>query len=195
MTTNRQLTGIILAGGLSSRMGCDKASLPWGTSDLLHTVLTALAPVCQNLIVVSNVARTITLAGVSVIADHYRGCGPLGGMHAGLAASLSDYNFVVACDMPYVNSDAVAYLADAAAGYDAAVPYIDGYYHPLHAVYHRRCLGAIERLLVAGNYRIIDFYAEIKLNPVAAAELVRFATDLAMLRNINTPDDFKCNNL
>jgi molybdopterin-guanine dinucleotide biosynthesis protein A len=193
MNATGRLTGIILAGGQSSRMGCDKASLPWGKGDLLHAVLTALAPVCQSLIVVSNVPRTISLAGVSVLTDKYRGCGPLGGMHAGLAASTSDYNFVVACDMPYINGDAVAYLAAAAAGYDAAVPYIDGYYHPLHAVYHRRCLASIERLLARGIYRVIDFYPEIKLKPVAAAELARFAPDLAMLRNINTPGDLDCN--
>lgn len=183
------LTGIVLAGGLSTRMGRDKASLPWQGEDLLHAALRALAPVCDRLIVVSNRPRAIALAGVSVVADRFAGCGPLAGIHAGLTAATGDYSFVAACDMPYLRSAAVAWMAAAAAGYDAAVPYIDGYYHPLHAVYSRRCLPAIEQMLVAGQCRVLDFYPAIRLRPVTAAELACFDPELAMLNNLNTPED------
>lgn len=189
MSDRQALTGIVLAGGLSTRMGRDKASLPWGGEDLLHTVLRALAPVCGELIVVSNRPRTINIAGVAVVADSFAGCGPLAGMHAGLTAASGEYSFVAACDMPYLKSAAVAWMAAAAAGYDAAVPYIDGYYNPLHAVYSRRCLPAIERMLQAGQCRVLDFYPEIRLRPVSAAELAAFDAKLAMLDNLNSPED------
>jgi molybdopterin-guanine dinucleotide biosynthesis protein A len=182
-------TGIVLAGGLSTRMGRDKASLPWGGEDLLHAALRALAPVCGRLIVVSNQPRTIALDGVSVVADRFPGCGPLAGIHAGLTAATGDYSFVVACDMPYIKSTAVAWMAAAAAGYDAAVPFIDGYYHPLHAVYSRRCLPVIERMLTAGQCRVLDFYPTVRLRPVCAAELAVFDPELSMLKNLNTPAD------
>jgi molybdopterin-guanine dinucleotide biosynthesis protein A len=182
-------TGIVLAGGLSTRMGRDKASLPWGESDLLHSVLAALAPVCRRLIVVSNRPRAVRLAGVTVVADRYEGCGPLAGIHAGLLAAQEGYCFVAACDMPYLRGDAAAWMADAAAGYDAAVPLVDGYYNPLHAVYHHRCLPAVEALLAGGRYRVIDFYPQVRLRPVSRDELAGFDAGLRMLENINSPED------
>ncbi|MDR3590950.1 MAG: molybdenum cofactor guanylyltransferase [Negativicutes bacterium] len=189
MADKAKLTGIVLAGGRSVRMGCDKASLPWGDSDLLHTVLGALAPVCARLIVVSNLPRVITLPAVDVVADSYPGCGPLGGIQAGLAASGTDYNFVAACDMPYIDSRAVDYMAAAVNGFDAAVPFIDGYFNPLHAIYHRRCLAAIEEMLKQGHLRITDLYPKVRLRLVSAEELGQFRPDCAMLRNLNSPAD------
>ena len=187
--TSSTLTGIVLAGGLSSRMGRDKASLPWLGRDLLHTVLTALAPVCGRLIVVSNTPRAIALPDVTVVADAYRGCGPLAGIHAGLTAAPGGYSFVAACDMPHIDSRAVAFMAAAAAGHDVAVPFIDGRYNPLHAVYHHRCLPLVEAMLAGGRYRVADLFAAVNVREVSAAELAVFDQELGMLRNINTPED------
>jgi len=184
------LAGIVLAGGLSSRMGCDKATLPWGDSDLLHTVLDRLAPVCSELIVISNVPRVIARQGVRVVADHYPQCGPLAGMQAGLLAAEAEYSFITACDMPFLNTAVIAFIAAVAAGYHAAIPFIDGYYNPLHAVYHRHCLPWIEALLVAGDYRVLDFYPNILLRQVSGLELRRLDPELKTLCNINTPADF-----
>jgi molybdopterin-guanine dinucleotide biosynthesis protein A len=183
------LTGIVLAGGRSTRMGRDKATLPWGDGDLLSTVLAALAPVCARLVVVSNVPRAIALAEVTVVGDRYRGCGPLAGIHAGLLTAGAGYSFVAACDMPCLRGDAVAYMAAAAAGYDAAVPFVDGHFNPLHAVYHHRCLPAIEALLASGRYRVVDFYGQVRLRRVEREELARFDAGLGMLRNVNSPED------
>jgi molybdopterin-guanine dinucleotide biosynthesis protein A len=185
-----EVTGIVLAGGLSTRMGRDKASLPWDGGDLLHTILAAVATACPHLIVVSNTPRAIYLPEVTVVSDEYRGCGPLGGIHAGLKASGSDYNFVVACDMPYIEGDAIKYMLDAAQGYDAAVPFIDGFFHPLHAVYHRRCLEAVVGVLDRGGRRVVDFYPAVSLRLIDASELARFAPDCRMFCNLNHPKDF-----
>ena len=185
------MNGIVLAGGLSTRMGHDKAALPWGDSDLLNTVIERLSPVCRKLIVVSNLERKITLPGVQVVADHYKLCGPLGGMQAGLAASDADYNFIAACDMPYLNTAAVAYIRQAAEGYDAAVPYIDGHYNPLHGVYRQTCLPYIDHLLAEQNYRILNFYSQIKMRHITVEELRQFDPDLMTLSNANTPDDYQ----
>ena len=189
MAEKPMLTGIVLAGGHSLRMGRDKASLPWRDGDLLHAVLAALGPACWRVIVVSNLPRTIARQNVQVVADRYAGCGPLAGIQAGLAASGDDYNFVAACDMPYIDSRAVAYMAAVAAGYDAAVPFIDGHFNPLHAIYHRRCLPAIEAMLRQGCLRITDLYPKIRLRLVSAGELGEFSPDCAMLRNLNSPAD------
>lgn len=185
------MNGIVLAGGLSSRMGRDKASLPWGESDLLHAVLERLAPVCKRLIVVSNSERSIRLPNVQVVADHVKLCGPLGGMQAGLTASDAEYNFFAACDMPYLNTEAVAYIAQAAIGYDAAVPYIDGHYNPLHGVYRQTCLPHINQLLAENNYRILNFYNQVKLLRITGEELQQFDISLKTLSNVNTPQEYE----
>lgn len=187
--TTPKLTGIVLAGGLSTRMGQDKASLPWRGSDLLHTVLTKLAPVCAELIVVSNRPRPLSGLVSKVVPDVFVQCGPLAGLHAGLQASSHDYSFVIACDMPYLAADAVTYMAQAAVGYDAAVPFTGGYFHPLHAVYHKNCLPFIEHNLQAGNYKISAFFAEILLRRIMGSELLPFDPQLGMLCNLNTPAD------
>jgi len=189
MTERNELTGIVLAGGLSTRMGRDKASLPWGDSDLLHTALAALAPVCRRLVVVSNTPRTIRLPDVTVVADRYRGCGPLAGIHAGLLAAGEGYCFVAACDMPYLRADAAAWMAGAARGYDAAVPLTGGHYNPLHAVYHHRCLPAVEALLGTGRYRVAALYPQIRVRAVSREELARCEPDLKMRVNMNSPED------
>jgi len=181
--------GVVLAGGKSSRMGRDKASLRWDDSDLLHTVLDRLAAVCPELIVVSNVPRALKRRGVLVVSDSYPGCGPLAGIHAGLLAMGAEYGFFAACDMPFLSSAAIARIVDAAAGWDAAVPYIDGYYHPLHAVYHKRCLPHIEQILAAGDYRVLSFYPQVRLRRISVDELRPADPDLRTLCNINTPEE------
>lgn len=185
------MAGIILAGGLSTRMGRDKATLPWQESDLLNTVLAQLVKVCSELIIVSNVPRKLYLPNVKVIPDKYKQCGPLGGMQAGIAASTYYYNFITACDMPYLSAEAITYIGKAAAGYDAAIPFIDGFFNPLHGVYNHNCLPHIECMLQRGKYRILDFYGRVKLRKISKRELTQFDKDLRTLTNINTPDDLK----
>ena len=186
------MTGIVLAGGLSTRMGRDKATLPWRESDLLNTVLAQLVKVCSELIIVSNVPRKLYLPNIKVIPDMYKQCGPLGGMQAGISASKYCYNFITACDMPYLSAEAITYMRKAAAGYDAAIPFIDGFFNPLHGVYHRNCLPHIESMLQQGKYRILDFYGQVKLRKISKLELIQVDKDLRTLTNINTPDDLKC---
>lgn len=185
----QKIAGIVLAGGLSTRMGRDKASMPWGSGTLLSAVLEKLNPVCSELIIVSNIPREIENFPVRIIPDRYPQCGPLAGIHAGLLAVQSDYAFVVACDMPYLNTQAAGFIADAATGYDAAIPFIDGYYHPLHGVYRKSCLPFIERMLAAGDYRVLDFYDKIALRKIAKEEIAVFDPALRTLYNINSPED------
>ena len=183
------LTGVILAGGLSTRMGRDKADLPWGHSDILHTTLAEMAKACNYLIVVSNTPRIITIPGVRVVPDNYLGCGPLGGIQAGLAASATEYTFVAACDMPYINSAAIRVIADAAIGFGAAVPYIDGLFHPLHAVYHSSCRPPINEMLNEKSYRVTGLFKLVSTRLITNDELAQIDPGLSMLRNLNSPAD------
>ncbi|MDF2502089.1 MAG: Molybdopterin-guanine dinucleotide biosynthesis protein [Anaerosporomusa subterranea] len=184
-------SGIILAGGKSSRMGSDKASLAWGDSDILHRQLTVLATVCDELIVVSNELRYIRFPAVRVVADRYGDCGPLGGLEAGLAAAQPGLCFVVACDMPFLDAGSVSYISQTANGVDAAVPLVDNRWHPLYAAYQTTCLPVIRLQLKAGRLRMSELLSIVRVRTVAAEELLPFSRELLMLQNINTPDEWE----
>lgn len=185
----QKIAGIIVAGGLSTRMGRDKASLPWDGGTMLSTVLEKLNPVCSELIVVSNVHRDINYLPVIIVPDEYPQCGPLAGIHAGLLAAHCDYAFVVACDMPYLNTQTAGFIMETASEYDAAIPFIDGYYHPLHGVYRKSCIPFIEQRLKDGIYRVTDFFNDINVRKITREEIAVFDPALQTLHNINSPDD------
>lgn len=184
------MNGIILAGGLSTRMGRDKAALPWRRGgDMLHAVARALAPACRRLIVVSNAPRRLQFPA-RVVPDNFSGAGPLAGIEAGLAASETDLNFVAPCDMPFVTAAVARLLASCADGFDVAVPCVDGYLHPLCGCYRRTCLPFIRRLLAAGRHRVIDLYPLVRLRLVDRDELTPLDGELRFLININDPGQY-----
>lgn len=186
----KSTAGIVLAGGQSSRMGEDKARLPWGEQDLLQVVLESLATACDERLVVSQRPRELPM-GVIQVADIFPRCGPLGGIHAGLQAMQAECAFVVACDMPYLRPRAVHFLLQSLADWDAVIPVQDGLYEPLHGVYHRRCLPTLERQLRQGNYKILDAVRKLRVLWLPGQELRRFDPDLRMFRNLNTPDEYR----
>lgn len=185
-----KVTGVVLAGGLSTRMGRDKALLSWGDTDFLHIVLNKLAPVCAELIVVSNLPRRLDPA-VRVVPDLFLQCGPLAGIHAGLTAAANEYIFVAACDMPFLNTEAAAYMIAAGQAYDAAVPRVDGRLHPLHGLYRQTCLPVAAAMLEQGRFKVAELLYQIKLREISETEITRFDRELKTLKNINTEDDYK----
>ena len=123
--------------------------------------------------------------GFPVIPDRISGCGPMGGLHAALSAGRSDWNLVVACDMPAVSYELLAELLAAAeeSGADALVPSTPEGWQPLCAVYHVRLLPAVEAAIHAKRLKMHDFVSSIP---------ARFwpAPDASLFRNVNTPEQF-----
>jgi len=184
------LTGIILAGGRSSRMGQNKALLPLGGRPLITHVLTTLTGLCQEIIIVTNDPTPYAVLPARLVGDIYPGRGALGGIHAGLSASRTELTLVVACDMPFLNPALLRYLVSLAPGYDAVVPRLGDQFEPLHAVYTRRCLPPMERLLAQGPQRVITFYEQIHLRVVEEEELRRLDPELRSFINVNTPEEW-----
>lgn len=184
------MTGIILAGGLNTRMGRDKASLPWDTSDLLHSILEKLGQVCTDRIVVTNRAWEPDVPGVRVVADIIPQCGPLSGIHAGLTACNDRHAFVTACDMPYLASAAVEYLLSLAEGWDAVVPGCGKDLEPLFAVYARTCLPTIEDLLRQDIRKVQRLFPLIRHRLVNPEDFRQFDPELRLFRNINTMEEY-----
>ncbi len=173
--------------------GLDKALLDFGGRPLVARVFDALRPLTDDLLVVSNNRAALKPFGVRVVADWDPPCGPLGGIAAGLRAARRDLTLVAACDMPFLDGTFLLTLAGRAeaAGADAVVPLLDGQYEPLHAVYRKSCLPAVERCLAAGENRAFAFYDAVRLVTVPESDWRLLDPGGLSLANVNTPDDLE----
>lgn len=184
------VTGVILVGGRSSRMGRDKALLSLGGAPLVARVIEAFRRVFARTVLVGDRGERFRAFGVDVISDIHPGSA-LGGLYTGLARAGTPYVFVAACDVPWPDSRVIAHLCSLRSGYDVVVPRTDGGFEPLFAVYGTGCLPAVERMLRQGNCRIYDFYPEVRTRQVTMAELAGLAAPERTFVNVNTPSEFE----
>jgi molybdopterin-guanine dinucleotide biosynthesis protein A len=186
---------IVLAGGKGLRLGRDKVREVVGNSNLLQRVLFKLAPFNGNIIIVTAGEKSLPqFAGYQrfrIVTDTYPGKGALGGIYTGLAISDSEYNLVVACDMPFLNQALLRYMIGLSAGFDLVVPRLDELVEPLHAVYTKSCLAPIEKLLKQDNLEIRALFEMVKVRYVEAEEIDRFDPKHLSFFNINTEADLK----
>ena len=187
------VSGIILAGGQSRRMGRDKALIDFQGRPIIVQALAALRELTDDLVVVSNRSDVYGPLGAPwgarVVADYDPPCGPLGGIAAGLQAMESELAIVVACDMPFLNVALLRWLIDQAAGYDAVVPQTGVEYEPLHAIYRQTCYNPIVQRIEQGDRRVISFFADVRLRTIAEAAWRAIDPAGRSLVNLNTPGD------
>jgi molybdopterin-guanine dinucleotide biosynthesis protein A len=181
---------VILAGGLSRRMGRDKTALPAGDGTLIEHLARRLGPVVDETIVAGGSGRG-TPVGVRVVEDRYPGLGPLAGIHAGLRAARFPRVWVVGCDLPDVDPALASLLHGLADGVDAVVPRIDAEPQGVCALYDRALAPRIEGLLNAGERRIKMLLAASNVRYVTPDELRVVDPELRSFRNINTPADYE----
>ena len=189
------VTGIVLAGGLSRRLGRDKAIEIFGGEPLISRVIGRLnACTDETVVVVNSEARGEELPlpedAVSAV-DIYPDSGSLGGIFTGLTAASNEWGFVVACDMPFLNEELMDYMLTLRDGCDAVVPFMDGYPEPTHALYSKACLPHIERRLKAGRLKIAGFFDDVRVREVGADEIDRFDSERLSFFNINRPEDLE----
>jgi molybdopterin-guanine dinucleotide biosynthesis protein A len=190
---HENLTGIVLAGGASRRLGRDKAFLALGGQLLIEVVIERMAQVCAEVLVVAGDVRPYAGLGIPVVEDRFRGVGVLGGLHAGLEAAAHELTLAVGCDMPFLNPDLLRAFAGWAEGLDVAVlRYGDGeQVEPLHGAYRRTCLPAMEVAIRAGRRRIISFFPHVKVRSVSPEDVTPLDPDLRSFRNVNTPEEWE----
>ncbi|EKP95634.1 molybdenum cofactor guanylyltransferase [Thermaerobacter subterraneus] len=191
--------GVILAGGLSRRMGRDKALLPTPDGPLIVHLASILASFCAQVLVVDRPPGRYGGLGLPLVLDRYPGRGPLAGLHAGLEAMAYPYGLFVACDMPGLTPAVGRFLlgealAAAAAGDppDAVVPLRDGRPEPLLAVYSRCLAPRARRRLEQGGGPLRSLLDEPDLRVLWVTEdrLRQIDPALSSLTNLNTPDDW-----
>jgi molybdenum cofactor guanylyltransferase len=181
---------VILAGGLSRRMGRDKASLPTRDGTLIEHLARRLAPVVDETIVAGGSGRRAP-PGVTMVDDLFAGMGPLAGIHAGLRAARHPRIWVVGCDLPDADPALASLLFGLAGDVDAVVPCIDSEPQGVCAVYDRALASRIEGLLAAGERRVKMLLATSKVRYVTPDELRVVDPELRSFRNLNTPADYQ----
>jgi molybdopterin-guanine dinucleotide biosynthesis protein A len=184
------VTGVVLAGGRSSRMGGrDKAFAAVDGEPIAVRTIRLFHGLFPQVIVATNRADRYRALDVETVSDVFPGCGPLAGIHAAMRAARHPHVFVAACDMPGLDADVIRFLLARIGDADAVVPRWDHDVEPLHAVYAVRLVDRIEDALRAGRYAIRELLPGVRVDYVAEDDLRRIrGTERSML-NVNTPEE------
>lgn len=182
--------GVILAGGRNSRMGgADKAFLMVRGRTVFERTLATLERCFPKVIVVSNDPEKYRRFDVDVVEDEFRRQGPLAGIHAALGHLSLPYAFVVACDMPFLRPEPIAYLVGRLRRQDAIIPEWEGDIEPLHALYARRLRDLFDDALRNGACSVRDVLRHIDVEVVPEIDLRSVQGAEESFRNVNTPED------
>jgi molybdopterin-guanine dinucleotide biosynthesis protein A len=184
------ISAIVLCGGRSSRMGQDKGTLPFGDEPMLDRVVRVVRSIAGEVIVVARREQHVP-ADVTVIHDPVEDLGPLAGLAAGLAASTSDLNIVVACDMPLIKPAVLQRLLSMIGDHDACVAVADGHASALCGVYRARAARAAQALLDAGERRVMRLLDRLQTKRVDAALLRDIDPDLLTFLSCDTPEAYQ----
>ncbi len=186
-----EVSAFVLAGGLSSRMGTDKAFVEFRGRTLLHRALALVTVITPSVFILGSRARFGALG--KVVQDEFPDHGPLGGIHAALRSSTSDLNLIVAVDMPFVQESFLKYLLSEAEKGDAVatVPKAAGNWQPLCAVYRKAFADLAETALRNGRNKIDPLFRDVPVRVVTEDELERGGFDEDLFRNLNTPEDLR----
>ncbi len=192
---SRNVTAVVLAGGMSRRLGRNKAVEFFDGETLIRRAIGRLRQVAGNIMVVANDEERITELNlpddVTAVIDEYPGKGPLAGIYTGLKASSTEWNVFCACDMPFLNPRLYRALLSKRDSHAAVVPIVDGRPEPVHAAYSRACLGPIGEKLAADDLKIAGFFKDVSVRYFTEDEVRAIDPDLLSFFNINTQQDLE----
>lgn len=188
--SGEKITGILLAGGMSSRMGREKGSMLIGKRMMYEYPLSVLESVCDE-ILISSCQPFPAKHTHPTVCDQIKGIGPIGGIHTCLEHSSTELNIVLSYDMPMVNEGLLQYLIKQSQGWDIVVPSIGtGQLEPLCALYRKSISGVLKELIKEKNYavrQVIPKVPSLVLN--IRADMAFYHPDLFL--NINSMEDLK----
>ena len=183
---NKSLTGIILAGGKSSRMGTDKAFLIYNNKTFIEHVIEALKPSVSDIIISAN-TEVYSSLGYKVYNDSIPNCGPLGGIYTALSNSKSEKNIVISCDMPLVNAHLIKYLIEHAQEEQVNLLAHNGNVEPLCAIYNKSCLPILKTCLKNNFLKMKNVLRQLSIHKIEIKNELFYHPQL--MSNINTPTE------
>ena len=185
------ITGIILAGGKSSRFGSNKALAKFNGIPLIERATAVLGRIFGNLMIITNCPLEYSYLKIPLHQDLVKGLGPVGGIYTGLDALDDDWAFFCACDMPFINEGLVRYIAEVRDGFDAVVPRVDWKIEPLHALYSKKCLPAMKELINKKEYQTIKAFNNLNVRYVEEEEIKVYDPQEKAFLNVNKQDELE----
>jgi molybdopterin-guanine dinucleotide biosynthesis protein A len=183
------ITGVILVGGKSRRMGQDKAFLLIEGLPVIERIIRVMQGCFKDLLLVGDRPERFESYGLPVVPDIYPGSS-LGGLYTGLHTAATDAIFVTSCDIPFSNPELIRFICADTKPYDAVIPATEGGLEPLFALYHKTCLPAMQAALEAGNYRITSVLHHLNVKTILQEQMKKVDPGGRGLLNINTPDEY-----
>jgi len=186
------MTGIILAGGKSQRMGEeDKAFLDSGGVPLFERVYRIFREIFSEIIIVANDVIPFERYEAILRRDIILGKGALGGLYTGLYHSSNYHAFCSACDMPFLNPRVIKYMEKERDEYDVIVPKTHDGLHPLHAIYSKKCLNPISQSLDRNDLKIVNFFQQVRVRYIEEMEIREFDPHMRSVINVNTEEEME----
>lgn len=186
-------TAVILAGGKSSRMGFDKQLLTINDKLIYQGVFESLKELFSDIAIVTNTPNLYQSSQIRTCSDEFSNMGPLAGIHIALKTAQSGYVYLLACDMPVVNPDYIAFMMGkiSETGARICVTRRNGRIEPFNAFYSTDLLEDIEKRLKDGNSSLFDFITSADTYVVSEEDASRFDSDLDMYTNLNTKGEYQ----
>ena len=158
------VTGIILAGGKSVRMGTDKGLLELCGKPLISYAIKVLSELC-NTVIISSSSNKYQRFGYQTVPDEFPGIGPLGGIYSALRHCKTEKTLVLSCDLPFVPKELLEFILNNSEGYQVAVPWEGNrHYEPLCGFYSLSIVGQMGAFIKKGNYKLPDLFEEVNVN-------------------------------
>lgn len=185
--SKKNITGVILAGGNSSRMGTDKGILDLNGKKVVQYVIEALQPVVDDVIIIANNEHYLDL-GFLVYKDEVKDCGPLGGIYTALLKITAPKAIILSCDIPFVSSAFLSDIIVQSENFDATIPVHDGKFEPLCSVYSKNCISAFKNALDKKIFKLTDAIALVNSKEIvlsATREIENNFINLNTLQDLN----------
>ncbi len=188
-----EVSGVLLAGGKSRRMGEDKRYLAVGEQTLLERGLEVFQSIFQEVLVVIAQDSPPLRIDARVVRDLVPDCGSLGGLYTGLMQATTPYIFVAACDMPFLNQAVIAQFTSRRATADIVIAKLDGRLHPMHALFSKRCVPALEQMIRARQLKIQEIVSQssLRVGHVTEADLRTIDPSGHSFYNVNAMADLE----
>jgi molybdopterin-guanine dinucleotide biosynthesis protein A len=189
LESKNNITGIILSGGKSIRMGENKAFIKIEGAPIINRIYALFKELFQEIIIVTDQKELFANFNSNIYSDLIPNKGVLGGLYTGIFFSNFHYSFCVACDMPFIKKSLVQYLIKNIKDEDVIVPRTKDGLQPLHAIYSKNCLDPIKRIIEQGKYKIIDFYNLVNVKIVEENDFLSLDPHRESFINMNTPEE------
>lgn len=187
------VTGAILAGGMSSRFGSNKALALFQGKPLIQLLADKISGLFTSSLLVTNSPAEYAFLNIPMTGDIHPGLGPLAGIHAALLSSETPYAFICACDMPLLSERLIKHLHSftETSKYDIILPVSEKGPEPLYTFYHQRLIRVIESHLKRGERKVVALFdsKELIIKRIEKDEVLSVAGDMTTFYNINQRDD------